>query len=1177
MKRRMEQLVNGRFEYEVPPLVVTEPEVTLTLDEGKNYRGELHAGAADGRRIKGFAVSDHPRIVLAQERFSGSACTIVYGIDTEGLGGGDEIHGTIVLSTGIEEKKIPVTVTIEHRQIRSTKGYIRTLDDFARLASKDFREAFSVFTRDSFDLMMQREDDSLRSLYQGMSRNPVTYQHLEEFLVTAGKKEQIRLSLNEAKKEFWNLEKSVKDTVYIYKNTWGYVRMEIEVEGDFLEVDKQTVTSENFIGSVYGLDFIIHKDRLANGRRFGRIIIRNVHQTLVFEVEASAAGARVRRKNPELMHHQAALMKEYLALQTHQMDYRTWYDSAWNHVRAMQEAGDNSTMLVFCQIFLYDTNEENALAMELLWGMQNGKYPLTTLQEQALFLYYQKKLNLIAPEHRSILARLAGFYRQEPENLILLLLLMREDDTYRVSLAKQLYSMEQIYRMGCTSPFLYLEAFKVLLRQEGQLRKMSGFMIQVLRFAQRYGIMTEEILKRAAYLSGHLKNFDPGVYSFLTKGYDQYPSDEVLEAICQLIMKGQPTRPEYFRWYALAVEHELRITRLYEYYIETMGAGFDGMLPQVIRVYFTYNNALSGQKKAFVYANVIKNKEKDRNTWQSYKKAMEDFARIEVQKGRINEDYARIYDEFLPMPKDNVSARALADVLFTHKISCENSKIRRVVVCHPALRHEMTYPVSDHAAYIRVYGQKARIFLEDEKKRRFATTIGYEDKPLFEDEVLARACGAFDVDNPGLLLYLCGETEEEMDVCEQKLGWYRQAAHSPSFTEKYRRLIRQKLLDYYWEHLGEAPVEEALQELSDEEYVCVNKSSVIELLTADGKYERAFALVQKYGYEELSDSCVLRLASHMILNREFQPDESLVYLADHTFRGGLYDEVVLRYLEQQYRGSVDAMCALWEKVKGFQVESYRLEERILTTAMFVRAWPEAGCRILESYISQTGRELVVMAYLTYLSIGYFMENRTVEDRIFECLETVFARGWEMEEICALALLKYYSEQTRLTGEQTEHVRRLLYRFQQEGLRFAFYQKFPQELTQMYQVEDRVFVEEKYPADSQVMIYYRLSGMEEWKCEPMRNMYQGIFVKEFLLFYGEKLEYYLTCEQKGKTEKSQMKTIQMTQSQSDGKSRYQMLNRILAAKTMGNEEETKKALRQYLEKEALVKSCFSILE
>lgn len=95
---------------------------------------------------------------------------------------------------------------------------------------------------------------------------------------------------------------------------------------------------------------------------------------------------------------------------------------------------------------------------------------------------------------------------------------------------------------------------------------------------------------------------------------------------------------------------------------------------------------------------------------------MEEFARIEVQKGRINEDYALIYREFLPLPKDTVSARALAGVLFTHKIFCENRKIRRVVVCHPALKHEMVYPVSDRTAYIRVYGQDARIFLEDEKE-----------------------------------------------------------------------------------------------------------------------------------------------------------------------------------------------------------------------------------------------------------------------------------------------------------------------------------------------------------------------------------------------------------------------------------------------------------------------------
>ncbi len=1177
MKRRMEQLVNGRFEYEAPPLVVTEQEVTLTLDEGKNYRGELHAGAADGRRIKGLAVSDHPRIVLAQDRFAGSACTIVFGIDTEGLHDGDRVSGTIVLSTNIEERIIPVTAAIRQRQMKSSRGYIRTLEDFAHLASRDFREAFALFTRDAFAEMMQKESDDLRALYQGLSRNPVTYQHLEEFLVAAGKKEPVQLTMGETEKKLWNVERSTKDTVYLYKNTWGYVRMEIDVEGDFLEVDKTTVTSENFIGSVYGLDYIVRRDRLGQGKRFGKITVRSVHQTLVFDVVASAHGETVTRRDLEQNKHRAALLKEYLALETHRMDYRSWYDSAWNHVRALQELGNHSTMLMLGKVFLYDANEENPLAMEILWEIQNGRYPLNSPQEEALFLFFQKKMNLIAPEHRSIVTRLSECYRKEPKNLILLLLLMREDDSYRVSLAKQLYAMEQLYQMGCTSPFLYLEAFKVLQQQEGQLRRLSDFMVQVLRFAQRYGLMSEAILKRAAYLCGHLKTFDHGVYEFLSGGYERFPSDEVLEAVCRLIMKGQPGRPEYFRWYALAVERELHITRLYEYYIETMGEDFDGMLPQVIRVYFTYNNALGGQKKAFVYANVIKNKEKDRNTWQSYRKAMEEFARIEVQKGRINDDYARVYQEFLPMPGDTVSARALAGVLFTHRVSCENRNIRRVIVCHPALRHEMVYPVSDRTAYIRVYGKESRIFLEDEKKRRFAVTIPYEEHTLLEDEVLARACGAFEVDNPGLLLYLCGEREEDVEICEQKLGWYRQAEQSPSFTAKYRRMIRRKLLEYYWENLGEPQVEQALLELNDEEYIPVSKSSVIELLTADGKYDRAFALVEKYGYEELSDTCVLRLTSHLIMNREFQQEEMLLSLANYIFRRGLYDEAVLRYLEMHYRGSVAAMCRLWEKAKGFQLETYRLDERILTTVMFVRAWPENGCRILESYIAQTGRELVVMAYLTYLSIGYFMEKRPLEEPVFACIETIFGRGWEMEEICALALLKHYSEQPRLTEEQTGNVRRLLHRFTQEGLRFSFYQSFPRELTQTYQVEDRVFVEERYPADSKVTICYRLSGMEEWKSEPMRNMYQGIFVKEFLLFYGEKLEYRLICERGKERWESEPKEIHMTQTQGDGRSRFRMLNQILAAKTVGNQEETNKALRQYLEKDALVKACFSLVE
>ena len=60
MRRRLEQLLNGRFEYEVPHLLLSETEVALTLDEGQNFRGELNIGAEDGRsEIVGVHGGEH--------------------------------------------------------------------------------------------------------------------------------------------------------------------------------------------------------------------------------------------------------------------------------------------------------------------------------------------------------------------------------------------------------------------------------------------------------------------------------------------------------------------------------------------------------------------------------------------------------------------------------------------------------------------------------------------------------------------------------------------------------------------------------------------------------------------------------------------------------------------------------------------------------------------------------------------------------------------------------------------------------------------------------------------------------------------------------------------------------------------------------------------------------------
>ena len=84
LKRRMEQLLNGRFEYEVPKLTLSDTQINLTTNEGENVRGELYVAAEDNRRIKGMTMSSNRRVLLAKEKFSGTTVCIPYGLDVKG-------------------------------------------------------------------------------------------------------------------------------------------------------------------------------------------------------------------------------------------------------------------------------------------------------------------------------------------------------------------------------------------------------------------------------------------------------------------------------------------------------------------------------------------------------------------------------------------------------------------------------------------------------------------------------------------------------------------------------------------------------------------------------------------------------------------------------------------------------------------------------------------------------------------------------------------------------------------------------------------------------------------------------------------------------------------------------------------------------------------------------------
>ena len=101
-----------------------------------------------------------------------------------------------------------------------------------------------------------------------------------------------------------------------------------------------------------------------------------------------------------------------------------------------------------------------------------------------------------------------------------------------------------------------------------------------------------------------------------------------------------------------------------------------------------------------------------------------------------------------------------------------------------------------------------------------------------------------------------------------------------------------------------------------------------------------------------------------------------------------------------------------------------------------------------------------------------------------------------------------------------------------------------------------------------------SGFSKWGIG-----YRGgkaFFVKEFLLFYGETLEYYLTVELPDDTKQTDKKLLTMEDSLQGGNTKYQLLNQMLAGQKLGRSEQTEKAMEQYLQREHFARKMFPVL-
>ena len=128
------------------------------------------------------------------------------------------------------------------------------------------------------------------------------------------------------------------------------------------------------------------------------------------------------------------------------------------------------------------------------------------------------------------------------------------------------------------------------------------------------------------------------------------------------------------------------------------------------------------------------------------------------------------------------------------------------------------------------------------------------------------------------------------------------------------------------------------------------------------------------------------------------------------------------------------------------------------------------------------------------------------------------------------------------------------------------------------IMDKAMIQYVGQKDSRVDLQIRILPQEkEFHGDSMKRVYQGIFVRQKVLFDGEKLEYRvyeLKGEQKVLVTEGTVRGNQQVEEEKE--SRFHLLNEMSMCLNLKEEEGLKRAMETYVKKTAVIEHVFELI-
>lgn len=1095
---------------ETTPIVsLSVTNLDIEVEEGKVYKDSFFIESENKVPIEGYVCTTSDKVETEAERLEGTRQEIPFYFKGKLATAGNTFEGDIVLITNGGEYNIPYCVKVIHKFVESSGGRISTMEEFVQIYENNRKEAVDIFFLPNFEEVFLQGKPEQKELYHSLMKSRSKSLILEEFLTAAGYKNTSFLDVSQDKLVLEEEDSSAQLELLLTQP--GYVEGSIYSEKGQIQISRERFSSDDFTDGKL-LFNVEKKQNLLNGSDI--IHIDTVRQDIEISVEwwaKQTALTKEKEKKLYLKKKRAQLMHNYLYFRTGSIAFEDFAEDSGHVLEELSRyTEDNEWKFYRMHFFLMEERKEEGKELLELLETISQRDEFTPLE--ANYFLYLKAMYYRTPEAISkAVSTIREFYELSEYKAEALWMLIYLDREYVYNKRLQYDTIRQLFEEGNNSSLLYFEACDILNENPNYMEELGKFEISIFRWGVRYGYISLSLSYQFARLALKAKYYNKSIYYIAEKLYGVEPDEQFLQVICSLLIKGNRTGKEYHEYFRLAVEANLKIIGLNEFFIRSMDFETYDLIPQRVLIYFTYSNSLDYLEKAYLYSNVLRNKEKYEEVYGAYYSKMLPFIEEQLLKGRINEHLAYLYTcfqkEVLEKP-DNW--KAVCDILFYHKLICTNPHIIGVYVSCPELGTEKYYPLSGGTGGVEIYNDRAVLYFVDNNEQRYVKDINYQLREFlspqqFEEEWIRR-----NLSNRKILLMESGKMEE--NIKEQTLPVLQRIVFNDDFTRWMQVEAVEKMLVYYENHQDKRNLARWLGKIDYSNISTEFRKTLMDYYMEVGMMEDAFFGIELYGCDIMGAAKILRLASFGAQCYQGKEDEATLSLAYAAFIRKKCNKDTLIYLMKHFKGETAALLEIWERSKRFGLETAAFERRILEQVMFTGNDTEGVFPVFESFYATDEGDELIDRYLEYASMKELESSMELNDFMHMAIGQEIVNGRMENRHSRIHFLYYFAGREDWYDTIKDTAVYIINGFLQEEFYLPVYQAYSQWITFPIHYQEMTFLTYHGRAGSNVILRYQIDG-EEYSLRELHleEVLPGMYVCHMNFFQKDHVKYRLESD------------------------------------------------------------------